>query len=199
MVKGTGWRKTAADQGFDPKFVELVKDRTDEIMHAVDEFLKLELYVGVPASHDQREGEQIGNAAIAYIHDHGAPRAGIPQREFMIPGIEDAKESMLAEMVKGAKKALEGNLPAAEARFEYAGGLVAEAIKQRITAGIPPPLKVATVRNRWRKRKGVTGPTAKELLYGTQDTSPAALMASATPLINTASLLNSITYVVAKR
>jgi hypothetical protein len=117
----------------------------------------------------------------------------------MEPGIEEAQKIIETEFMAGARAALAGDKKKAQGHLALAGGEAASAIKNVIRRGIPPPLKEATVRNRWRKRGGVTGPHVSELLYGERIAAGATanyLMETATPLVNTGKLVKSITFVI---
>ncbi len=180
--------------------VKMVQDRVDDIMAAVEEFTRSHVYVGVTeGTNDRGDGSPMGNAALAYVHNYGSYRAGIPSRPFMEPGIEHAQSKIEEYFMKGANAALDGDKRKANAQLMMAGGEAVAEIRNLMRSGIPPPLKDATVRNRWRQREGVTGPHASELLYGQrmkEGMSVAGLMATATPLINTGKLVNSITFVL---
>ena len=68
-----------------------VKKDMRNLLKELDALAQKRVLVGVPEDADSR-GEEgyktpIGNAALAYIHDNGSPRQGIPARPFMQPGI----------------------------------------------------------------------------------------------------------------
>jgi len=184
---------------FDDKFIEEVQNRANLVLELVEKLLKKELYVGVPAENNGRDAGAIGNAALAYIHDNGSPRSGIPQREFLRPGIEAAKADAVESLKRAARAALLGSPDKADAHFNQAGMIVADAIKTKIRDGVPPPIKPETALNRHRQRGTKIHPSEiayAELAYS--GASAKALMAAGgiTPLVNTSQLLASITYVV---
>lgn len=104
----------------------------------------LELRVGVLGDGGWN-GDGMTNAEIAAIHEFGAPRANIPERAH-IRGTFDAKQ---AEWQAMAAKLLKGVLMD---RFspEQALGILGEKavadMRAFVRAGVPPPLKPATIR-----------------------------------------------------
>jgi len=150
--------------------------------------------VGVPAEKGSRkDGEPINNAALAYIHEHGAPEAGIPARPFLKPGIEAKQPEIEAGLVKTGRAALEGNPSAVDRGFNAVGLIGQAAVRTKITEGPFQPLSEATLRDRARRgRKGA----AQELANR-----KAGMPASndlAKPLIDTGQLRNSLNYVIRK-
>lgn len=135
--------------------------------------LKKQVYVGVPSNGDQREGGPIGNASLAYIHEKGSPAANIPAPPFMEPGVQSAQGAVESALKSGAISAL-SNFGAVDATLNKVGLIAQTAIKKFIVAGTGfKPLSESTLKA--RKRRGLS---------------------RTKPLIDTASLLNSITYVV---
>lgn len=164
-----------------------------------------DVLVGVPREEAERKGEvAMSNAALAYIHDTGAPEAHIPARPFMRPGIKRALPKLAAIFKQAGQAALAGGgAGAVEAQLNRAG-LVAQAeIRATINEGIPPPLKPATVAAR-RRGRGTKSQRKGERAYLARvaaGESPAAAQ-SATgikPLLDTGQLRNSINYVVRKK
>jgi phage gpG-like protein len=122
--------------------------------------------VGILARNDGRD-DGSSNVEIGTIHEYGAPEAGIPERSFIRATI-DANETVYRRLIRHlGDKLAAGSLTATEALGLFGARVVAD-IKRRIQAGIAPALKPATIR---RKK-------------------------SSKPLIDTAQLVNSITYEV---
>lgn len=123
---------------------------------------------GATNSHDTESG--LTNAALAVIHEFGAPGAGIPERSFIRSTIDmnrhEYMDVLLPKLVRGI---LEGRFSFYQA-LELLGQRMAADIKKRITegAGIPPALQPETI-----DRKG-----------------------SDRPLVDTGRLLGAITYAV---
>lgn len=136
----------------DNEFVKMVMDRVDDIFDAVENLAKSHLLVGVPESNDHRENDdqksQIGNAALAYIHNYGSERANIPARPFMEPGIENSKALIQSQFKKAMNAAFNGATERADNALEACGMGIVENIKQVIIDGIAPPLKRDTVAGR---------------------------------------------------
>lgn len=105
---------------------------------------QLELRIGVLGDGGFHDA-QMTNAEIAAIHEFGAPRANIPERAH-IRGTFDAKQGQWQAM---ASKLLKGVLAD---RFtpEQALGILGEQavadMRAFVRAGVPPPLKAATIR-----------------------------------------------------
>lgn len=130
--------------------------------------------VGIPAETAERSGrDPINNATLGYIHEHGAPAAGIPARPFLIPGVRAVQERVGAELAKAGRAALIGDGKTALARLHAAGLIAQSSVRGTINAGVEPGLAQSTVQA--RAGRGRTGTV---------------------PLIDTGALRNSITYVV---
>lgn len=112
---------------------------------------ELEIRVGVLGD-SEHEGSELTNAELAAIHEFGAPRANIPERAH-IRGTFDAKQSewqaLTAKLLKGVL--VDRFTP------EQALGILGERavadMRAFVRAGVPPPLKPATIR-----RKGSSTP-----------------------------------------
>lgn len=152
--------------------VFITKDRLKKVLGAIATLPAHDVLVGVPGDTSDRSGA-ITNAALAYIHDNGAPEANIPARPFMRPGIADAKTDIADRFKQVGTSLLSGNQGGAE-RALHAAGLAAQAsIRRKINTGPFLPLAPSTLAA--RRRRGRTGDK---------------------PLIDTGQLRNSITYVV---
>lgn len=171
-------------------------DRLTQLVKSINELTAKEVLVGVPAAEAGREaaeddGKPINNAALAYIHETGAPEANIPARSFLVPGIQDNQRALERELKRAADQALlgkRGNVTGALNRV----GLVAQAgVRRKINSGDFPPLSDATLRARARRgRKGAQ----EELDRRAKGEAPST--ESAKPLIDTGQLRNSINYVI---
>jgi hypothetical protein len=149
---------------------------------------KKEVLVGVPEEKDSRKEGEIGNAALAHIHDKGSPLAGIPARPFMIPGINNAQEKINIHLIAAAKAQLENAPDKVSISLNRAGIVAASSIKNVINDGEGfEPLKRATLLGRLRQRKA-----AKKWNKDKRED----VMSSMHPLIDTGSLRNSVSYVV---
>jgi len=169
----------------------------DEIQRRLQQLAELDILVGVPGEETERDEDDasgLTNAALAYIHDNGAPEQNIPQREFMRPGIESVKPEVQRRLVKMARSVVLGGVDKMAQQATAIGLRAKLAIQNAINDGVPPPLADATLRARARKgRKG-----AQEELKSRSEGNPAG-MALAKPLVDTAQMRNSINYVLRKK
>jgi hypothetical protein len=132
--------------------------------------------VGVPADKGSRkDGEPINNAALAYIHENGAPEAGIPERPFLKPGIDTKQTEITTALEKTGQAALEGNPGKVDRGFNAVGLIGQNAVRAKINDGPFTPLAEATLAA--RRARGRTGDK---------------------PLIDKGELRNALTYVVRK-
>lgn len=122
---------------------------------------------GATGSFDERS---LDNVALGAIHEFGAPGAGIPERSFLRAAFDANVKKYVRILLLGAKKIVAGTGTAKQAVGLAGEANVADTVN-RINAGIPPPLKAATI-----ARKG-----------------------SSKPLIDTGQLKGSIKPVVTKK
>ncbi len=161
--------------------------------------------VGFPdetADREPEEGEAdtgITNAALGYIHDNGAPEQNIPARPFMEPGIDLVRDPITDKLGQTMKAVLRGGgQEKIEQGLSQVGIKAVLGIKNTITDGIPPPLSDATLRARMRKKRkngvGARKGAAIELdrRWDGQDASTEF----AKPLVDSAQMLNAVTYVI---
>ena len=153
-----------------------VKSNAKELFHFIEAwkyFYETEVVVGITKDSDVgRDG--ITNAELLFLHEHGIPSRNVPARPALKPALKDREvQRKIASLMRRGMAAalLTGNRDACERMYEKAGMLGRDAVKNYIRQGIPPPNSPATV-----ARKG-----------------------SSTPLIDTGSMLNSITYEVRKK
>jgi hypothetical protein len=157
-------------------------DNLPQLEAAVKELTMQQIMVGVPKQTTEREtengeDEDISNADLAYIHENGAPEAGIPARKFLVPGIERVKSKLAKGLMNAADAAIDGeSAQELNKRFNAIGMVAETAIKDKMVEGPFEALKPATLAD--RLRRGITG-TA--------------------PLIATAALKASIKFVLRKR
>lgn len=157
--------------------VEVTIDKVLEVTRSIRALISQRTMVGVPSDKDSRkEGGPINNAALAYIHNFGAPEVNIPPRPFMEPGIDRVKNQISTELKATGQAAFDGKFDRVDRGFHRIGLLAQASIRAMITAGEGfPPLKPKTIAR--RKRRGRTGTK---------------------PLIDTGQLRNSINYVIRK-
>lgn len=168
--------------------VDVTKDKVDAVIKAVRDLAKKQVLVGVPASTDNRsDGSRIGNAAIGYINEFGAPAVNIPPRPHLVPGVRAALKPIMDQLRQAAKVAIDGDAGKVNAALERAGLVAESSVKNTIQKSIPPPLKPGSIRARWGRQESRKGQPV-----------PNNFAQSAIPLISTGGYLKSITYVVRK-
>lgn len=159
----------------------------DDIAKAIRDLTGKRVLVGIPAEKDARPGDPVGNALIGYVQNYGSPARNIPARPFLEPGIEAAMRDLTPHLEAAARAALDGDSASVDQHLGKAGQTAVNSVQATIQAGIPPPLKDATVR---RRRIRTPGSSYRRRATSAADT---------TPLIDTGALLRSITYVIRKR
>jgi phage gpG-like protein len=111
-------------------------------------------------------------AAIAAIHEFGAPGAGIPARSFMRSTVAEKQD----EWAKAAGEYLKGGHGDARAALTLVGEMASRDMQEKIESGIGPALTVATI-------------TSKAMRKGRAAN-------NALPLVDTGTLQESISYEV---
>lgn len=155
----------------------IINDRLPALFKSMAALVNSEVLVGVPASTTERDaGEPINNAALAYIHENGAPDVNIPARPFLVPGVRAAEGKTAAQLKKAAAAALNGDDSEVDKRLTAAGLVAESSVKNTLNSGMGPALADSTIAA--RQRRGRTGTV---------------------PLIDTGELRNSITHVVKRK
>jgi hypothetical protein len=147
-------------------------DKTKEVLAAIRLLSKQEVLIGIPENADSRS-DQIGNAQLGYIHEHGSPSANIPDRPFLRPGVAAVQDKIAEELTAGAKAMLTGNFKAPLTAMNRVGIIASSSVKAKINNMGEYPADSPTLKA--RQRKGYKG---KRIL------------------IRTGALRNSITYVI---
>lgn len=182
--------------------VSLVRDRVPAFREGVRTLTTQDVLVGVPGdtTHKGRKAGEPTNAALAFIHDRGAPEMNIPARPFMAPGIAEARPQITAQLRAAGVAALDGNSQAVTARLHAAGLAAVAGIRAVIRAGIAPPLAASTVRGRIARRQSSTWRTQRRAeVAANVAAGNAPGQGIFTPLIDTGALLSSITHVLRRR
>jgi hypothetical protein len=182
-----------------PASLKVTKDSLAQLQASIKLLSEQEVLVGFPEeTTDDRDDDPgtapITNAALGYIHDNGQPEQNIPARPFMIPGMEEARESVTRHLSWAAKQVLLRAPGAVQRGLERAGLSAAFAIKRKINEGIPPPLADVTVAE--RARRGRVGAMWEQAWRAAG--APASLEL-AKPLVDTGKMRNALTYVIRKR
>lgn len=157
-------------------------DRVGDILKGLQALEGQRVLVGIPANETERKPDEdgskppINNAALGYIHEHGAPEVNIPARPHLIPTITEHKDYVAEQYRLAAVDAMEGRADRVERRLHAMGMKVSMAVRRRIIDGEFEPLAEATLAA--RKRAGFKGEK---------------------PLNRTGQMRNSYTYAVRKR
>ena len=159
------------------KTVTKTVDNLAKVAAGIRLLAETRVMVGFPQDADKprKDGEPINNATLGYIHDNGAPEAGIPARPFMRPGIKDSATEVQRRFKLAGKAALDAKPDSAMRQMEAAGMIAASAVKARINSNIQPALADSTLAA--RKRRGVKRTNT---------------------LVDTGQMRNAVTYVVRK-
>ena len=133
-----------------------------------------DVVVGITENSDTAREGGVTNAQLLYLHENGVPSHNIPPRPVLIPAVrEAATRSAIKSMLRaGAARAMIGDVAGADAYYNKAGMLGRSACQKYITEG------------------GNLAPNAPSTI---------ARKGSSTPLIDTGSMLGSITYEVRKK
>lgn len=115
----------------------------------------------------------ITNAEIGYIQNFGSPEMNIPAREFMYSGIRSVQAKINQYLGQAGKAALAGKQAVSDRALHAAGITAMNGVRNKIQSGPFQELAPATLAA--RRRRGRTGEK---------------------PLLDTAQLRNSVTYVV---
>jgi hypothetical protein len=175
---------------------KIINDKREEIKKRLRALNSQTLLVGIPAGNNAREDGTISNSTLAFIHEFGAPEVNIPARPFMFPGIVKSSDEIVKHMKQAVFNAIAGKPGLISDSLNQLGAIVRDKIKAHIRDGIPPPLKAETIENRHRGRKTAMRGNEKEYLKKLKSGEAMELFAGGTPLINTAAMLNAITYVI---
>jgi hypothetical protein len=156
--------------------VRIVKDRVGAVLKGVRDLTSKEVLVGIPSTTAGRTDTPINNAEIGYLMETGSPAQNIPERPFLVPGVESASKQFVPHLKAAGLSALEGKSEMIQRDFDRAGMVAANSVKAKITEGPFTPLSPKTLAK--RRAKGRTGER---------------------PLIDTGQLRRSVTHVVRKK
>jgi phage gpG-like protein len=153
--------------------VNITVDNLSQFEQAIILLERKQILAGVPEAKARRKGDPINNATLAAIHDKGSPSQNIPARPFMEPGIKSVGTKIEQKLLSAGQAVLEGDSNKAAQRLEETGLIAQNGLRAMVNSNIQPPLKPATLAA--RRRRGRTGERT---------------------LVDTASMRNSLTYVV---
>lgn len=156
--------------------LRVIKDRVADVLKSVKALTSKEVLVGIPSTTAGRDDTPINNAEIGYLMETGSPAQNIPERPFLVPGVENAQDKFIPHLKAAGLSALEGKTAMIDRDFDRAGFVAANAVKAKITDGPFTPLSPKTLQK--RRAKGRTGER---------------------PLIDTGQLRRAVTHVVRKK
>lgn len=187
--------------------VTISQDRVPALLRAIEDLTKTDVLVGIPGTTADRKPEgghpaPINNAALGYIHEFGLPEHNIPARPFLRPGIAEGMPAIISRLRSGAKRALtlaarHGDSEAGVKALEAVGLVAQNAVRAYINRGVGPPLATSTLRRRMATKGKPRRGAALELARRATGAPPGLDLAK--PLIWTAQMRNSITYVLRPR
>lgn len=134
-----------------------------------------EVVVGITEESDSQRENGMTNASLLYLHENGVPSHNIPARPVLKPAIADAKtHQKIKKLLREAAVAsmVQGNKAKCEQLMHKAGMVGRDACKAWITDG------------------GHLAPNAPATI---------ARKGSSLPLVDTGSMVNSISYAVRKK
>lgn len=187
--------------------VTITKDKVNSVIGAITQLVGKQVLVGIPEAETARQDDGSNshptNAGLGYIHEFGSPRANIPARPFLIPGVRKATSSVMPHLRGACAAALDGKPDTADKELVSAGLIAESSAKREITTGDFVPLKPETVAWRFLQRGTKTRRASEERYLDLidQGVSPADAQSAAgiRPLINTGQLRAAITSVVRKK
>lgn len=149
----------------------------------LEEMKRLSVVVGVPAAKNARREGSVNNATLAAAHEFGVS-GHLPERSFLRSTLSENADAAATMLAQGMQAVLvKGEEP--RRPFEAVGHALSDLVKQKIHAGIAPPLAESTQRQR-KKKAG----------YLSKKQQAARRSRGLTPLIDTGGLIQSITYEV---
>ena len=155
--------------------VKVVADNTAKQLEAIEFIKNNSVYIGVQQKDTTREGEDVTNAELLYIHTNGSPVNNIPPRPVIEPAIAEDKNRLGNMMKQASRYVFEGRFSEALRQLQLVGmrgQKVARDWFYNQKNGWPPN-SPSVIEN--KKKKGSTDPR---------------------PLIDTNELHKSITYFV---
>jgi len=150
-------------------------NNVEKMRKMAEKLSKLNVLVGIPQEKSSRPKGKITNAELAYIHTHGSPINHIPARPIIEPAIEDEENKAIISigLKEAAKAALNGDEQTTMLELNKAGMSAQNAVRDWFT----------NFKNNWAPNSPLT----------------IRRKGSDRPLIDTAELRKSITYVIRKK
>ena len=179
--------------------VKVTRDQVADVLRSVRRLTSQEVLVGIPAENAERQDapgakpSPIDNATLGWIMEAGSPIKNIPARPFLVPGVQGAMPALLPKLKKAGEGALDfKGIGDVVQQLTAVGLAAAAAVQMKITDGPFVPIADATKAARLRRKVGYRNAS---------DARKSTMMAKwmggdFSPLIDSGSLRNSITFVV---
>lgn len=164
-----------------------------DILQAVGELSKVDVLVGIPHGESRNDSDGLTNAQIGYLQENGSPAMNIPERAFLVPGVEEVQDDVGDTLVKAVDAALTGNHKRMMMLLESAGMVAMNSVRAYFVNGEFAPLSLATIRARARRGRKGAKKYLKQLETGPAETGLVR------PLIDTGELRKSVTYIIMKK
>lgn len=163
MSKGVGWE------------AKVVTDNFSKQLEAIDFVKNNSVYVGIQQKDTTRDGDDVTNAELLFIHTNGSPARNIPARPVIESAIKDSSAQLSKIMLRAAQYALQGKFAEATKQLHIAGTRGRDVSKLWFTnpKNHWPPNAPSVIKE--KLKKGSTDPK---------------------PLIDTGELRNAISYFV---
>lgn len=134
-------------------------------------------------------------ATVAAIQEEGYPQHNIPKRATMRPAI-NKNQNAWAELFRSGAKAIVAGNETAKSVMEKVASRAAADVRTEIASLYDPPLKQSTILNRMRKA-GLSKARRKRFRAGQLNQSDVKAIGNLTkPLVDTRTMINSVTYEV---
>jgi hypothetical protein len=154
-------------------------DKMPAIERAIKRLGRLEARVGVMGKSGAASGDpRFGMAELAYVHEFGSQKAGVPQRSFIRSAFDDQGAALVKLASQVAKAVVEERI-SPEDGVALIGEWGVARVRENMVRGIAPPLAPSTLAKRKRIQPGKAG--------------------SDKPLIDTGRLRQAVTYEVGEK
>lgn len=178
--------------------VKQTVDMTGAIRRALACLTDQDVLVGVPAKEAGERQGGINNAELSYIHEFGAPAAGIPARPHLIPGIKEAMPEAAEELRAAAAAAFDGKEQAVNTALNKVGMLAQNAVRAKFQDNDWAPLSEGTLDAK-PLLKNDEGKVLKDKKGNDRHGKSRREQGKINPLLVTGQLMKSHTYVIRKR
>jgi len=180
---------------------DIIRDDMQGLAESLRTLTEENVLAGFPADEEPREDENgnptpITNAAIAYVQNTGMPELNIPQREFMVSGVESVEDKIVTSMETTGVAAFDHDRQGVELGLQAVGATARDGIKMKIRDGPFEPLAEATLVARARRGGEIGKAAIQELESRAAGNAPGVDLAR--PLNDTGQMRNAVNYVIRK-